>query len=200
MVAVSAHKGGSESGHSGTLEAYAHAADAGAEYVEFDIRPTGDGELVVFHDSHTRQGNALTATSYARICALAGFEVPRVADVMRQIAGKAIGHLDLKTIGGEDKVVEMALDILGPGNFVVTSLEDKSVATMKARFPHVPVALSLGRDLKTVPRSKWAQIRLSELFPMRRIQACNADSGCGEPTARCGRASWPSATATALRR
>jgi glycerophosphoryl diester phosphodiesterase len=79
LVAVSAHKGGSESGHSGTLEAYEHAADTGAEYVEFDIRPTGDAELVVFHDSHMRQGNALTATSYAQICALAGFEVPRVA-------------------------------------------------------------------------------------------------------------------------
>jgi glycerophosphoryl diester phosphodiesterase len=175
VVAISAHKGGSENGQSGTLEAYAHAADTGAEYVEFDIRPTGDGELVVFHDSHTRQGDALTATSYTRICELAGFEVPRVADVMRLIAGKAIGHLDLKTIGGEEKVVEMALDILGPGNFVVTSLEDESVAAIKARFPEVPAALSLGRNLTTVPRWKWAQIRLSELFPMRRIRACSAD-------------------------
>lgn len=174
-VAISAHKGGSENGPSGTLEAYAHAADTGAEYVEFDIRPTGDGELVVFHDSRTRQGDALAATGYARICELAGFEVPRVADVMRLIAGKAIGHLDLKAVGGEDEVVRMALDILGPGNFVATSLEDESVAAIKARFPDVPAALSLGRNLRTVPRSKWAQTRLSELFPMRRIRACGAD-------------------------
>ena len=69
----------------------------------------------------------------------------------------------------------MALDILGPGNFVVTSLEDQSIAAIKARFPDVPAALSLGRDLKTMPRSKWAQVRLSELFPMRRIRACSAD-------------------------
>jgi glycerophosphoryl diester phosphodiesterase len=175
MVAVSAHKGGSENGQGGTLEAYMHAADTGAEYVEFDIRPTEDGELVVFHDSHTRQGNALAATRYVRLCELAGFEVPRVADVMRLIAGKAFGHLDLKAIGGEEEVVRMALDILGPDNFVVTSLEDESVATIKAQFPDVPAALSLGRDLKTVPRSKWARIRLSELFPMRRIRACSAD-------------------------
>jgi glycerophosphoryl diester phosphodiesterase len=175
VVAISAHKGGSENGQSGTLEAYACAADTGAEYVEFDIRPTGDGELVVFHDSRTRQGDALAATSYTRICELAGFEVPRVADVMRLIAGKAIGHLDLKAIGGEEEVVRMALDILGPGNFVATSLEDESVAAIKARFPDVTTALSLGRNLRTVPRSKWAKIRLSELFPMRRIRACGAD-------------------------
>ena len=174
-VAISAHKGGSENSRSETLEAYAHAPDTGAEYVEFDIRPTGDGELVVFHDSRTPQGDALADTSYPRLCELAGYEVPRVADVMRLIAGRAIGHLDLKAIGGEEKVVEMALDILGPDNFVVTTLEDESVAAIKARFPDVTAALSLGRNLRTVPRSKWVRIRRSELFPMPRIRACGAD-------------------------
>ena len=140
------------------------------------IRPTGWGELLVHHDSHTREGDALAATSYARICELAGFEVPRVADVKRPlIAGKAIGHLDLKATGGEEEVVGMALDILGPGNFVATSLEDESVAAIKTRFPDVTTALSLGRNLRTVPRSQWARIRLTELFPMRRIRACGAD-------------------------
>ena len=95
---------------------------------------------------------------------------------MALIAGKATGHLDLKDTGGEEMVVEMALDILGPGNFVVTTLEDESVAAaIKARFPEVPAALSLGRDLREVPRSRRAAIRLSELFPMRRLRACRAD-------------------------
>jgi glycerophosphoryl diester phosphodiesterase len=112
---------------------------------------------------------------YTRLCELAGYEVPRVADVMTLIAGKATGHLDLKDTGGEEKAVEMALDILGPGNFVVTTLEDESVAAIKARFPEVPAALSLGRDLNEVPRSRRAATRLSELFPMARLRACRAD-------------------------
>jgi glycerophosphoryl diester phosphodiesterase len=174
-VAISAHSGGAEQAPAGTLEAYADALTTGAEYVEFDIRHTADGELVVFHDPYTRQGDALAATSYARLCGLAGYEVPRVADVMRLIAGKAIGHLDYKELGGEEKAVEMALSILGPGNFVVTTLEDESVAAVKARFPDVTTALSLGRDLRKVSRSTWAKIRLSELFPMRRLRACGAD-------------------------
>jgi glycerophosphoryl diester phosphodiesterase len=41
-------------------------------------------------------------------------------------------------------VVELALHLLGPGRFVVTTLEDESVAAVKARFPEVPAALSLG--------------------------------------------------------
>jgi glycerophosphoryl diester phosphodiesterase len=171
MAAISAH-----GPRTGTIEVYANAVETGAEYVEFDIRRTADGELAAFHDARTSQGDPLAAISYSRLCEQAGYPVPRVAEVMATIAGKATGHLDLKDTGGEDKVVEMALDILGPGNFVVTTLEDQSVAAIKARFPSVPVALSLGRDLDEVPRSRRAATRLSELRPMRRLRACRADS------------------------
>jgi glycerophosphoryl diester phosphodiesterase len=170
MAAISAH-----GPRTGTIEAYARALETGSEYVEFDIRRTADGELAAFHDPRTRQGEVLAAISYSRLCVLAGYPVPRVADVMTLIAGKATGHLDLKDTGGEEQVVEMALDILGPGNFVVTTLEDQSVAAIKARFPAVPAALSLGRDLAEVPRAGRAATRLSELLPMRRLRACRAD-------------------------
>ena len=170
MAAISAH-----GPRTGTIEAYADALETGAEYVEFDIRRTADGELAAFHDARTSPGDPLAVISYARLCALAGYPVPRVAEVMATIAGKATGHLDLKDTGGEEQVVELALDILGPGNFVVTTLEDQSVAAIKARFPAVPAALSLGRDLDEVPRSRRAATRLSELFPMRRVRACRAD-------------------------
>src|SRR6266480_6723953 len=170
MTAISAH-----GPRAGTIEAYANALETGAEYVEFDIRRTADGELTAFHDECTRQGQRLGDSSYSRLCELAGYPVPRVADVMATIAGKATGHLDLKDIGGEEQVVELALDILGPGNFVVTTLEDRSVAAVKERFPAVPAALSLGRDLDEVPRGRRAATRLSELLPMRRLRACRAD-------------------------
>ena len=170
MAAISAH-----GPRAGAIEAYARALETGAEYVELDIRRTADGELAAFHDARTRQGEALGAISYARLCGLAGYEVPRVADVMALIAGKAAGHLDVKDTGGEERVVQMALDVLGPGNFVVTTLEDESVAAIRARFPGVPTALSLGRALDEVPRSARAATRLSELLPMRRVGACRAD-------------------------
>ena len=87
MAAISAH-----GPRAGAIEAYARALETGAEYVELDIRRTADGELAAFHDARTREGEALGAISYARLCGLAGYEVPRVADVMALIAGKAAGH------------------------------------------------------------------------------------------------------------
>src|SRR6478672_8104945 len=133
MAAISAH-----SPRTGTIEAFADAAATGAEYIEFDIRRTADGELSAFHDGRTRQGEPLAAISYSRLCELAGYPVPRVADVMATIAGKATGHLDLKDTGGEGQVVEMALAILGAGTFVVTTLEDLSVAAIRRAFPRSP--------------------------------------------------------------
>ena len=67
---------------------------------------------------------------------------------MALLAGRLIGHLDLKETGYEENVVALASSILGPGNFVVTTLEDASVATIKRAFPEVRTALSLGRSLR----------------------------------------------------
>ena len=71
QVAISVH-----GPRAGTIEAYAGALETGAEYVEFDIRRTADGELAAFHDARTRQGEALAAVGYTRLCELAGGEPP----------------------------------------------------------------------------------------------------------------------------
>ena len=43
MAAISAH-----GPRTGTIEAFAKAPETGAEYVEFDIRRTADGELAAY--------------------------------------------------------------------------------------------------------------------------------------------------------
>ena len=68
MAAISAH-----SPRTGTIEAFAKATETGAEYVEFDIRRTADGELAAYHDARTRQGDPLAGISYSRLCELAGY-------------------------------------------------------------------------------------------------------------------------------
>ena len=173
--AISAHRGGSEDASAETYEAYRNAPGTGAEYVEFDIRRTADAELVVYHDAGTEDGRLLADISYSRLCELAGYEVPLAPDVMRLIAVKAIGHLDLKELGGEDAIIEQALKILGLGNFVATTFEDASVAAIKNRFPDVPVALSLGRDLSEMLWLAQLSVRRRELYPLSRIRACGAD-------------------------
>jgi glycerophosphoryl diester phosphodiesterase len=173
-VAVSAHKGGSEDAPPASWEAYETALTTGAEYVEFDIRRTRDGDLVVFHDPQI-VGRPIAGLTYEELCTAAGHRVPLVRDVMKLIAGRAIGHLDLKEIGDEHEVIKMALDLLGPGNFVATTLEDSSIHRIKKDFPEVTAALSLGRDLREISRLMRLPARARELYPLGRMRACGAD-------------------------
>jgi glycerophosphoryl diester phosphodiesterase len=179
-VQISAHDGRLAHAEPGAMQAYRDALAANADYVELDIRRTADAELVTFHDSRTRQGRPVSQLGYAQLCDLAGYQVPKVADVLAVIKGRAKAHLDLKETGDEDQLVRLALDILGSGEFIITSPDDASVAAVRSGFPaaeEVPVALTLrvGR-LTPGPGGKGAPpTRLSELRPWSRLQACGAD-------------------------
>lgn len=173
--AVSAHRGGSERTAPATREAYEDALRSGAEYVEFDVRRTADGVFVVHHDARAgRTGPPLAALTHAGLCEHAGYAVPVVDDVMELIAGKLVGHLDLKETGHERELIGRAIALLGRDGFVATSLEDRSVAAITEAFPGVRTALSLGRNGTGIPRTRLARTRLSELLPMRRVRACGA--------------------------
>ncbi|PTH89913.1 glycerophosphodiester phosphodiesterase [Streptomyces sp. A244] len=173
--AVSAHRGGSERAGPATWEAYEDAIGSGAEYAEFDIRRTGDGVLVVYHDPRVGPaGPPLSALTYAGLCERAGYAVPVVDEVMALIAGKLVAHLDLKEVGYEHEVVDRAVALLGTDGLVVTTLEDRSVAAVTRSRPGVRTALSLGRDRRELALARLPGTRLSELFPARRIRACGA--------------------------
>jgi glycerophosphoryl diester phosphodiesterase len=176
VVQISAHCDHSTDAEPITYQSYSDLLASSAEYAELDIRKTADNVLVVYHDGHAgRGGPRLAELGYTELCDRLGHVVPRVDQVMALLAGRLIGHLDLKETGYEESVVALASSVLGLGNFVVTSLEDTSVATIKRAFPGVRTALSLGRSLRGVPRRQWAAVRHSELFPLPRIRACSAD-------------------------
>ncbi|MFC9126150.1 glycerophosphodiester phosphodiesterase family protein [Streptomyces sp. NPDC057099] len=173
--AVSAHRGGSERADAATWEAYKDALESGAEYVEFDIRRTADGVLVVYHDPRVGPtGPPLSRLTHAELSERAGYDVPVVDEVMAMIAGRLVAHLDLKEVGYEQEVVDRAVALLGTDGLVVTTLEDRSLAAVTRAFPGVRTALSLGRDRKDLALAQLPGTRLSELFPARRIRACGA--------------------------
>lgn len=174
LARVSAHMGGGEHARPATYEAYESAPGTGAEYVEFDIRRTGDGVLVVHHDARVA-GRLLSELSYASLCELAGYRVPLVRDAMRLAAGRSAGHLDLKETGYEAEVIALAEAEFGSGNFIATTLEDVSVTAIKRQFPQVRTALSLGRDIRGLPWTRRVRVRCSELLPLARIRASGAD-------------------------
>lgn len=173
--AISAHQGGGETAPGGTYEAYRSALETGAEYVEFDARRTSDGTLVAFHQGRTGWGRAVASVSYARLCGIAGYEVPRMTELMRMLAGRAVGHLDLKETSGAAEIVGHALEALGPAGVVVTTGEVAVAAALKRRFPAVPVGLAIGGGVAETVRFTVRRVRTPGLSWLDPVVAGLAD-------------------------
>lgn len=187
MVLISAHRGGGERFRPETYEAYDYAAGSGVDYVEFDVRRLGDGTLVCFHDASVRsralRANGggrrdrlipLSLLTYDELRSHAGYEVPLLSRLLPVLAGRTMGHVDLKESGYERDVVAVAADGLGATNIVVTSLDAASVRAIHRDFPTVATVLSLGRGINDVPLHALPAAIVTDLYPGRRIRACGA--------------------------
>jgi glycerophosphoryl diester phosphodiesterase len=191
---ISAHRGGPAGDHlrENTLDAFLDAVTLDCEYVEFDVQRCRGGRHVLYHDDVVHDGRRILPipsltfeefTKYADTWLL-------VDDALDVLRGRKKVHLDLKFLsdpadggdvghGHEVALVEHVLDVMGPENVLVTTLEDESVAAIRAwsrrRHPDLLVGLSLGRGLRG--HTPWGAVRtrLSEVLPERRIVRCDAN-------------------------
>jgi glycerophosphoryl diester phosphodiesterase len=176
LTRVCAHRGGAEVANPGTLEAYRDSIEAGADYVEFDVCRTRDGELIAFHDKRAeRRGLDPAKLTRSELCREVGYDVLGPYDLLRLVKGRCRAHVDVKAPGCEAGVVEAVLDVLPPQDFLITGL-DSVVAAVKATSPEVRCALSVGRGWHEVPWSQVVAMRRSELRPVERVRACGADA------------------------
>lgn len=121
---VVAHRGDHTAAHENSIESIRHAIHhAGADYIELDVRATRDGELVLMHDAtvdRTTDGHGrvdeLTSAEIARLRLvdrqrphLQPSKVPRLAEALAELQGKAGLYLDFKS-GDRAKVVQLLRD------------------------------------------------------------------------------------------
>jgi glycerophosphoryl diester phosphodiesterase len=157
-VLVSAHSGGAERARPGTLAAYQAAAASGVDYAEVDIHQAGNGALVAQHSAPGAGDQPLTAAEVMRVL----------------VAGGVRGHVDLKGTGFERDAVALALEVFGPGGFVVTTPDPESVAVIRAEFSSVPVGLSVGLGPASITRD-LRRLRWPLSFPLAAVRASGAN-------------------------
>ena len=163
---IIAHRGRSEASHpDNTLAAFAAALDEGADMVECDVRRLADGELACFHDAAIA-GRPLASLLHSELEALAGFAVPRLEELAQLCRERGAGlDLELKERGC---AVDALAAVTGLAKLWVKSFRDDVVREVLAAQPSAHAGLLLG-----VPRG-GLYLRLSELFPARRLRDCGA--------------------------
>ncbi len=171
---ISAHRGGFALDGVPAAERYHRAIELGVDFVEFDVRKTRDGAMVIFHDDRTPSGREVHGLTHRELAEELGPEAMTLDELLDVAAGRVGLHLDLKETGYEGEVVRAALDRCPVERLVITS-GDEAIRTIKERFPHVRAGLSIGEEIDRLAPWMKLRVRLSELFPRGRLERSHAD-------------------------
>ncbi len=191
---ISAHDLGSRQGRPSVsaTEQLLDALDLPVDYVEFDVQRTADGEFVLLHDHHVDVDGAAQPVTGLTLSELRGARpgLLTYAEALAHTHGRTKAHLDFKfasppelydgspEAAWEVAATRLAVDQLGE-NLVITTGEDRGVQAVRrwadTACPSLLVGLSLGRSRAGLPWRTQLAGRLSELFPARRVAACNPD-------------------------
>lgn len=172
MTKIIAHRGASYlAKHENTLEAFQLAIDLKADMVEFDVRCTSDGKLVVFHDS-TYCDQPIAYQTFAELsenAACEGFKVPVFEEVVKLCAGKIFMDIEVKSPGYEREMIHILHKYCDYDEYSIKSFEDPAVYHVKEIDPNITTGLLLGKGHVGVA------FRLKELFPIRRLRQAKCD-------------------------
>lgn len=169
---IIAHRGASAlAKKENTIEAFKHAIELKADYVEFDIRRTKDNVLIAFHDDSIN-GRLISELTYKEIseeAAMADYTIPFLEDILKLCAGKIKLDIELKEAGYEKDVILLVKKYFPCHDFLMKSFIDQAVLNIKTYDPSIIAGLLLGRKNADVKR------RINEYFPLRRLKRCKAD-------------------------
>lgn len=165
-IEIVAHRGYSSRFPENTLAAFRGAADAGADYVELDVRRTKDGVLVVMHDDSLLRTAGLDRdvcdVTYDEIRNLkvgerdfiwsSGEAIPTLEEVLRFLKGSSLKlDIELKPCGEDDyekDVVELILQEQMQERCLIASCDCGILRQVKSCAPEI-TTVYVGSDFET---------------------------------------------------
>ncbi len=167
---IAGHRGAKGLAPENTIGAFEKAIELGADMVEFDVRRTADGTLVVHHDEDIA-GSLLRDLSCKRLLELKEVRVPTLEEVLRLCTGRIAVDIELKETGCEEAVLKLVSEHANTDEVIVTSFIDSVVARVKEIDSSIRTGLLIGPKL---PNPLYAN--LFGPFPFRRC--AKGRSGC----------------------
>ena len=172
------HRGCNHVKFNNTMKAFEEAIKRGVNMIEFDVRRTRDGVLIIHHDEDV-DGMRIRGARYEDILDVGrkiGYEIPRLEDALKALEGRIWLDVELKEIGYETEVVNLILKYFTPVEFVMTSFNDSTILAIKSAFPAVTAGLIIGMNRQKMGRGvAFMRNWVKEVFPWPRFKACRAD-------------------------
>jgi glycerophosphoryl diester phosphodiesterase len=145
---IVAHRGAWGAAPQNSLEAFERAIALGCDGIEVDVRRTADGRFVIVHDARVA-GRPVGKLRHQQLRdRMKAGQAPLLEEVLELVAGRIRVDLELK----EDDSVEQAMALvrrrLDPGEYVVTSFRDGTLAAVRRSAPEARIGLLIGPRLR----------------------------------------------------
>jgi glycerophosphoryl diester phosphodiesterase len=134
------HRGAAGHELENTLASLQHAVQLGVWAIEFDVRKTKDGKLVVFHDSDLKRVSEqnqhiddLTLAELQKIPLLTGSHIPTLAEAMEVIGSKR-AVIELKDAHCAEELVRILADF-PKANVTVVSFKLGELSALREMQP-----------------------------------------------------------------
>ena len=214
VVAIS-HRGEHLRHPENTMLAYRAAVDAGADFIETDVRTTADGKLVIMHDSTVdRRTNGhgevarMTLDDIRKLDAgiksgaeFAGATVPTFEEVLEFARGRIGVYIDAKQISAQDLVAAVARHKMQDRVVLYGSLDLlRAVHRMNARIKLMPEASSVEVATRIVEQLKPRVMAFDARDFTDEIIALAANAKADVYVDRLGLADTPESWEEAVRR
>ncbi len=171
---IVAHRGASKIQHENTLEAFEEAIRMGADAIEFDVRRTKDGLMVVHHNMLApRSRRRLSNLTYEQILEEhrpKQIHVCTLEEALRLCSGRISLDIELKEAGYEREVIEQAEGFYDLRHIAFTSFLDGAILTIKRTRPSTTTGLLIGVH---IPARFLAKSH--NLLSVKRVRQSGAD-------------------------
>jgi glycerophosphoryl diester phosphodiesterase len=170
--AIIAHRGAVSLAHENTLEAFEAAIQIGADAVEFDVRRTSDGVLIIHHDATLPGRRCLVANATYQELRTAGagrgYHIPTLEETLHHLCGRIALDIELKEAGYEHEVLGLVREFYSFRHAILKSFDEAAVRRLKELAPDAMVGLLVGAHrVKSMLSSK----RVLTIAKIRRLSA-----------------------------
>ncbi|MGD8922322.1 MAG: glycerophosphodiester phosphodiesterase [Candidatus Zixiibacteriota bacterium] len=171
--AIIAHRGAVSFAHENTLEAFEAAVQIGADAIEFDVRRTSDGVLVIHHDAtlpgKRRQVANATCEELKLSGARRGYHIPTLEETLHHLCGRIALDIELKEAGFEREVLDLVREFYPFRHAILKSFNETAVRRLKELAPDAMIGLLVGAHrVKSMLSSK-------RVLTIARVRRLNAD-------------------------
>jgi len=144
---IFAHRGASNLAPENTLKAFKKAIELKADFIEFDVQQSKDGEIVIMHDANTFRttGQAgiiekMTLKQLKQLNCGQGEKIPTLNELIEFTNGKIGLNCEIKAKGIAEKIVDIFRDANLIDSTIVSSFKHGELLKIQKLEPRLKLA------------------------------------------------------------